>query len=532
MMRATQNTMIHCTGFQFLHVNAYPQQSVVPHVDPPSTEVAEAGKDQAKKGEGNAPPKAAATETFDAQPKPKPIPTETRDAQPKPKPKPIPTKSSSPPKTTPEERNAGPIPSEPKQPMPVTLSTETGGGQRPQMSKMVNFVRPLSKPKVVQEAIPLTENRPVRHQNEPLRPPQNAEAESSPGNTPCAAIPISPIAPPVTQEPAKNENAAKYGAFSRPSPPSTPRKLPPVENEDKRPKRVESPGQGAGIQESPKRSKVDDAKDMHPRNEMGMARGRGPSQPCPTIVLGPNGPSHVKPAEEFAGQKPSPGPPSKPSATLDNNNPGNAQENARNATPHEKSNALPVPTSIKENNEGKSLSAHGQRTPVQGKPWTGYVCLSLLHEHALFNLMKKRAINLTVTNVDPVPKSERLPSVPKFAFIVWGDAGIAQGEALTESERVLEAHPNGYGTKSTEELIEWLRDLFTFHCRRILLSKENVGAILQVDAIGEDKCHGVVPQELSDFYYWTHSEVTAKSTIAKAEIKTPANFVWPDPQYI
>ena len=393
--------------------------------------------------------------------------------------------------------------------MPATLSTGTGGGERPPVYKMANFVRPLSKVKVVREASPLTENEPVRHQNEPLRPPQNAEAESSPGNTPRAAIPISPIAPPVTQEPAKNENAAKYGAFSRPSPSSTLRKLPPVENEDKRPKRVESPGQGAGIQESPKRSKVDDAKDMQPENELGMARGRRPSQPCPTLVLHPGGGSHVKPAEEGAGQEPSQRTPSKASARLDNGNPGNAQDNSRNATPNEKSNALPVPTNVKENNERNRLSDHGRRQPQQGKVWLGYVCLSLLHEQALFKRMKKQAINLEVRGVDPMPKSESLPPIPKFAFIVWADPGIAQGEALGESERVLEAHPGGYGTKGAGEFTEWLRNLFTFNCRRIHLSKDDVGEITQVDAIGDDKCHGVVPRKLHDIAYWTNTQITA-----------------------
>ena len=146
--------------------------------------------------------------------------------------------------------------------------------------------------------------------------------------------------------------------------------------------------------------------------------------------------------------------------------------------------------------------------------------------------MKKRAVNLEVRGVDPMPKSESLPSIPKFAFIVWADAGIAQGEALDESERVLEAYPTGYGTKSTGEFTEWLRNLFTFHCRRILLSKDDVGEITQVDAIGQDKCHGVVPRELRNIVYWTNTQVTAKTQMKKAQIRTPPNFVWPEPQYI
>ena len=505
--------MMHTTGFEFLRVTAYPQTTVVPHVDPPSTAVAKAGKDQTKKGEGDAAPKAAAIETHGTQPKP------------------IPTKPSSPPKAALEERNARPIPSEPKQPMPATpFWAGTGGGERPSTCKVAEFVRPLSKVKIVQEASLPTENKPVLHRDEPLRPPQNAEAESSSGNTLRAAKPISPIAPPVTQEPAKKENAVNYGIYARSSPRPTIAKFPPVENEEKRPKRVESAGQGTGIQESPKRSKVDDAKDMQAANEMGMAKGRRPS--VPIIVLGPRGVSHVKSDGEGEGEKPSPGTPSKPSAKLDNDNPGNARENARNATPNEKSNALPVPTSIKENNEGNGLTGHGKRQPQHGKVWVGYGCLSLLHEEALLNQMKKRPINFRMPNVDPLPRTDSLPCVPKFAFIVWADSGIAQGEALAESERVLEACPRGCGTTNAEDLTVWLRNLFTFRSRRITLGIDNVGVFTQVDVANNEVCFGVVPNELSEVHSWTKWPPTLTTQMPRAQIRTPPNFTWPEPKYI
>ena len=250
------------------------------------------------------------------------------------------------------------------------------------------------------------------------------------------------------------------------------------------------------------------------------------------MVLGPNRACHVKSDGEGAGQKPSPGTPSKPSAKLDNDNPGNAQENALNATPNEKSNASPDPTSIKESNKVKGLSDHGKRKPLRGRSWMGYACLSLLHDEALLKQMEKRAINLRVINVDPLPKSERLPSIPKFAFIVWAHEGVAQGEALGESERVLEEYPHGYCTTNADELAEWLRKLFTFKCRRIFLDSENVGEFTQVDVAGDDTCYGVVPRELRDVHYWTNCQVTSKTQMQKAQIRTPPNFSWPDEKYI
>ena len=164
--------------------------------------------------------------------------------------------------------------------------------------------------------------------------------------------------------------------------------------------------------------------------------------------------------------------------------------------------------------------------------WVGYVCLIKLHDDVLFDQMQKRAINFGLPRVDPVPKSTFLPSIPRFTFILWADGGIAQGEALMESERVLEAHPGGYGTKSAEELTEWLRNLFIFKCRRISLGIENVGEFTQVDVAGDDICYGVVPRELRDVHYWTNCQVTSKTQMQKAQIRTPPNFSWPDEKYI
>ena len=134
--------------------------------------------------------------------------------------------------------------------------------------------------------------------------------------------------------------------------------------------------------------------------------------------------------------------------------------------------------------------------------------------------------------MDPVPRSAFLPSIPRFALIVWAHEGIAQGEALNESERVLEAYPRGYGTTSADELSEWLRNLFAFKCRRISLAKEDVGEITQVDVGAEGVCYGVVPRELRNVEYWQKCQVRGETEIPKAQIRTPPNFVWPNQKYI
>ena len=514
MMRATQCAMVHSTGFEFLHVTAYSHETSTPDDNPRPNPCAESGKDQTKKEEKEAAPKATATEIHDAQPKP------------------IPAKPSSSSKVQPAECKSHPGPSEPKQPMPATLSTVTDAEERSSTCNKKDFVRTRGKPKVVREASPPGQNKTAVHQVEPLRPPQNAIAEPSSGNTPCAAKTISPIPPPPTQEPAKNENAAKFGVFSRTTPPPAPKRLPPVENEDKRPKRVESPGHGTEIQESPKRSKLDDAKDMQPGNKMGAGKGRKPPRSVPVTVLGPNGTSFVKPTEEDAGQEPSSGTPMQPSAKLDSNNPGHAQENVRDATPNEKSNAAPVPPRIKEDNEGTDLGRHGGRKPMSGKMWVGYVCLSKLHEDALFDQMTKRAINFEVPGVDPVARSTFLPSIPRFAFILWADEGVAQGQALAESERVLEEYPRGYCVVSAAELSDWMQKLFAFKCRRITLAPADVGEHIQVDVDPDDVCYGVVPRVLCNVDYWQNTQVTSDTKIPRDKITTPQDFVWPDQKYV
>ena len=193
---------------------------------------------------------------------------------------------------------------------------------------------------------------------------------------------------------------------------------------------------------------------------------------------------------------------------------------------------MPVPPKIKEGNEEKGLGHHGRRKPLPGKPWLGYVCLSKLHEDALFDQMTKRAINFARPNEDPVAHSKFLPSIPRFAFILWADEGVAQGQALTESERILEEYPRGYCVVSAAELSDWMRKLFTFKCRRITLGHLDVGEHIQVDVDPDDVCYGIVPRELRNVDYWKHTQVRSDTQIPRDKITTPQDFVWPDQQYV
>ena len=193
---------------------------------------------------------------------------------------------------------------------------------------------------------------------------------------------------------------------------------------------------------------------------------------------------------------------------------------------------MPVPPKIKEGNEEKGLSPHGKRQPQSGKLWVGYVCLSKLHEDALFDQMTKRAINFARPNEDPVARSKFLPSIPRFAFILWADEGVAQGQALAESERVLEEYPRGYCVVSAAELSDWMQKLFAFKCRRITLAPADVGEHIQVDVDPDDVCYGVVPRELRHVDYWQQTQVTSDTQIPRDKITTPQDFVWPDQKYV